>query len=265
MRPEPAGGFEWANTRSGPALSCRPLLRVAAHLFTTRDWALGSLDSAAGNGAAAWAAVAAELDTPPARLIRVRQVHGSSVLVVRSGEAHDAERLAEADIVLSDDRSRVLAIQTADCVPILIADTRTGVVGAAHAGWRGLAARVPETAVRRMTAEFGSRPADLIAAIGPSISAGRYEVGEDVRERFDAGFSAELLARWFPSTTRAGHWRFDGQQSARDQLAAAGLPAAQIHSAGLCTAEHAELFCSYRRDGSLAGRMAAALRPARAV
>jgi hypothetical protein len=260
MKPEPADSFEWADTRSGPALSCRPLSRVAAHLFTTRNWALGSLDPAAGNGSAGWAAVAAALDTPPAHLVRVRQVHGSSVLVVRAGETHDPARPGEADIVLSDDPSRVVAIQTADCVPILIADTRTGVVGAAHAGWRGLAARVPETAVRRMTAEFGSRPADLVAAIGPSISAGRYEVGEDVRDRFEAGFPAELLARWFPSATRAGHWRFDGQQSARDQLVAAGLLEAQVHSTGLCTAEHAELFCSYRRDGSQAGRMAAAIR-----
>jgi YfiH family protein len=260
MRAQTADGFEWLDTPSGPALSCRPLSRVAAHLFTTRDWALGSLDSSVGNGSAAWAAVAAALDAPPAHLVRVRQVHGSSVLVVRNGETLDPERLAEADIVLSDDRSRVLAIQTADCVPILIADTRTGVVGAAHAGWRGLAARVPETAVRRMTAEFGSRPADLVAAIGPSISAGRYEVGEDVRERFEAGFPAELIARWFPSTTRAGHWSFDGRQSARDQLTAAGLPAAKVHSADLCTAEHAGLFCSYRRDGTGAGRMAAAIR-----
>jgi len=155
----------------------------------------------------------------------------------------------------------VLAIQTADCVPLLFADRRTGVVAAAHAGWRGLAARVPEVTVRALGEAFGSRPADLIVAVGPSISAARYEVGAEVRDQFErGGFPDDQLARWFLPGTRAGHWQFDGWASARDQLAAVGVPADRIHSSDLCTAAEAGLLCSYRRDGKRAGRIAGAIR-----
>ena len=163
---------------------------------------------------------------------------------------------------MSDDPRLALAIQTADCVPLLIADRRTGAVAAAHAGWRGLAARVPVVAVEALTREFGSRPADLVAAIGPSISAARYEVGADVRERFAAsGCSRAQMARWFADADRPSHWHFDGWRSARDLLEAAGVPAAQIHASGLCTASHPDLLCSFRRDGMGAGRVAGAIRP----
>jgi len=166
-----------------------------------------------------------------------------------------------ADIVVSDDASVALAIQTADCVPLLIADRATGVVAAAHAGWRGLAAGVPGVTVVALTHEFGSAPANLIAAVGPSISAERYEVGEDVRAHFLAsGWPAARLERWFPSATRQGHWLFDGWESVRDQLLSAGVPGSSIYSAALCTSANPDLFCSYRRDGKGAGRIAAAIR-----
>jgi YfiH family protein len=155
-----------------------------------------------------------------------------------------------------------MAIQTADCVPLLIADRRTGAVAAAHAGWRGLAAGVPEAVVMALTREFGSRPADLVAAIGPSISAARYEVGADVRSRFTES-GGPRVASWFAAADRPRHWYFDGWRSARDLLEAAGIPAAQIHVAGLCTASHPDLLCSYRRDGAGAGRIAGLIRPGR--
>ena len=167
----------------------------------------------------------------------------------------------EADIVVSDDASLALAIQTADCVPLLIADRATGVVAAAHAGWRGLAAGVPAVTVVALAHEFGSAPANLIAAVGPSISAERYEVGEDVRARFlESGWPATSIERWFPAATRPGHWLFDGWKSVRDQLLSAGVPDASIHSAAFCTSANPDLFCSYRRDGKGAGRIAAAIR-----
>ncbi len=159
----------------------------------------------------------------------------------------------------------------------LMADTRTGAVAAAHAGWRGLAARVPQIAVDALTRQFGSAPADLIVAVGPSIGACCYEVGADVRDAFvQAGFEEGHVRRWFfdrpqptamnpsipalSSTRRAQHWFLDGWRSARDQLHAAGVPDQQIHIAALCTASHQEILCSYRRDGKGAGRMAAAIK-----
>lgn len=261
MLPEPTDAFDWVQAAGGPALVCLPLAGVAAHLFTTRGWTLGSPAVAHDT---AWDEVAAAMRVAPDHLRRLHQVHGAAVSVCHAGAA--ASRVPpDADIIISDDPAPALAIQTADCVPLLIADRRTGAVGAAHAGWRGLAARVPQVAIEALAREFHSRPEDLIAALGPSISAPRYEVGADVRTRFEeAGFSAAPLARWFAAAEKIGHWYFDGWQSARDQLEDAGVPPAQIHIAALCTATHADVFCSYRRDGPPAGRMAAAIRARRA-
>src|SRR5439155_7819585 len=131
------------------------------------------------------------------RLVRAHQVHGADVLIRRVGDAPGPPRRDDADIIVSNDPTVAIAIQTADCVPILIADRRTGAVAAAHAGWRGLAARVPQRAVEALGREFGSRPADLVAAIGPSISAPRYEVGRDVWTRFEqSGWNTEDMSRW---------------------------------------------------------------------
>jgi YfiH family protein len=224
--------------------------------------------------------VAQAIEVGPSQLVRVRQVHGATAVVYRNGDetADGGTPRADADIILSDARDVALAIQTADCLPLLIADRRTGAVAAAHAGWRGLALSVPVVAVERLAHELGSRPADLTVAIGPAIGACCYEVGEDVRARFqEAGFDSSRLARWFtsdpavssgnppmpslPPTRRPGHWFFDGSQAARDQLESAGVPVGQVFVAGLCTASHPDAFCSYRRDGGgAAGRMAAVVR-----
>jgi len=241
----------------GPALVCGPLRHLAAHLFTTREWALGS-----GVGSDdEWAHVAAALGVDLAHLVRLRQVHGAEVVVRRAGDPPPSGPRAGADIVVSNDPLVAVAIQTADCVPLLMADSKSGAVAAAHAGWRGLAAGVPTAAVAALEREFNARPSDLVAAVGPAISAPSYEVGTEVAERFAAaGFDASQLARWFSDGERESRWQFDGWQSATDQLAAAGVPSDQIHLAGLCTTAYPALFCSYRRDGKGAGRMAAAIR-----
>jgi YfiH family protein len=259
--PKPSEGFHWVQAAAGPALVCGALEPCAAHLFTTRRWLLGTAD--AGDRAAGWSDVAGVLDLEAAHLSRLHQVHGASVVVLRRGgsTAPPDHPLPDADIIVSNDPSRALAIQTADCVPLLIADRRGGAVAAAHAGWRGLAARVPGVAVRALADAFGSRPDDLIVAIGPSISAPKYEVDAPVRAAFEAaGHSPALLARWFIASERAAHWYFDGWASALDQLAAAGVPPAQLFTSGLCTASHPDILCSYRRDGKTAGRTAAAIR-----
>jgi polyphenol oxidase len=203
-------------------------------------------------------------------------VHGSDVAIYRSGETPPAAA-PNADIVLTDDDSLSVAVQTADCLPVLIVDRATRAVAAAHAGWRGLATSVPGVAVDRMAAVFGSSRADLLVAIGPAIGACCYEVGEDVRVRFEQrGFSRDQLERWFlevpavspknppmptlPAERRAHHWFFDSWSCVRDQLAAAGVPSEQIFGADLCTASHASTFCSYRRDGAIAGRLAGVIR-----
>jgi polyphenol oxidase len=274
--PKPNGGFRWVQLPGGPALVCDPLTPFASHFFTTRGWKLG--EPAATEES--WVDVAEAAGVEPSRLGRLRQVHGSAAVVRRKGSGHaerDEGNLDEADIVLTDDAARAITIRVADCQPILIVDRRTQAVAAAHAGWRGLAARVPIVTVERLAVEFGSRPQDLLVAIGPSIGACCYEVGGDVRARF-ASFADAEVEPWFavepavlagnapvatlPATRRPGHWFFDGWQCARDQLTLAGVPSDQIFVAGLCTASHGGVFCSYRRDGAGAtGRMVGVIRP----
>ena len=136
--PKPNHGFEWVQAHAGQALVCRPLERAASHLFTTRRWPLGSTSSA--DRADAWDDVAKALDVDRARLARVHQVHGAATLVVRgervaslSSEA-DRAHLPDADIVVSNDPAQAIAVQTADCVPLLVADRRSVAVSEAHAG-----------------------------------------------------------------------------------------------------------------------------------
>ena len=277
--PKPSDGFEWVQLPAGPALVCRPLERYASHLFTTRPWRLG--DSSTANDAGAWHEVAAAMAVETPRLARLRQVHGSAAVTYRRGAPLPAEGvLPEADIVISDVPGVALAVQTADCVPVIMIDRRLGIVAAVHAGWRGLVARAPVTAVERMARDFGTRSEDLLVAIGPAIGSCCYEVGPDVRTQFErASFTPAQLGAWFsalpvasglnPTMTalspvrREGHWFFDASQSARDELTSAGLTGAQIYASGLCTASHHDVFCSYRRDGAPAGRMAAAIRMSR--
>jgi hypothetical protein len=276
MLPQPDEAFAWVQAPGGDALVCRALAPLAPHLFTTRAWRLGS--AAAGGGNDGWGEIAEATGVSSGQLVRLRQVHGAAVVVAHSGERRTSlDDLPSADIVVSTDADSALAIQTADCVPLLIADRRTGAVAAAHAGWRGQAARAPRTAVDALRQTFGSRHADLVAAIGPCIGPCCYEVGRDVREAFvEASFDADQVSRWFtdaPRQTarnrsmrelsavrRPEHWFFDGQASVRDQLVECGLLPDQIHAADLCTASH-PAFCSYRRDGAQAGRIAAAIRP----
>lgn len=270
--PQPSEAFDWVQAAAGPALICRPLASLAPHIFTTRRWALGG-STTAGEDPAPWDDVARAVQVEPARLVRARQVHGADVVIAEDVRG----RLPEADIILSGDHTVALAVQAADCIPLLLADPTTGAVAGAHAGWRGLAAGVPAATVASLTRKFGGRPAGLIAAIGPAVGACCYEVGGDVKDRFEAaGASRGQLARWFltapirsaanPSMSsvsgprRADRWFFDGWSAACEQLVEAGVPVAQIFIAGLCTASHPDILCSYRRDGSRAGRIAGAIR-----
>jgi YfiH family protein len=273
IQPQLDGTFKWIETHNRIALVCRPLESVARHTFTTRPWLLGSVSD--GSVATGWKEVAKAVDVEPERLVRMRQVHGATVVVQHAGRP--VTPTTDADIMITDDPSVAIAIQTADCVPLLMADSATGSVAAAHAGWRGIALRVPSITVAALVEQLGSRAADLVAAIGPSIGSCCYEVGADVRQRFEAqGFSRQALERWFLSESadsvanprlpglskgaREGHWYFDIWAATRDLLLEAGIPSGQILAPQLCTASHADAFCSYRRDGSGAGRMAAVIR-----
>jgi len=241
----------------GRVLECTPLADVAPHAFTMRDV---DFKPAGRENLHAWRAVAHHFGVAADRVSWLRQVHGTAVAVFRRGaDAAPGEGRPEADIVLSDDPRRVVAVQVADCVAMLLADRRTGAVGAAHAGWRGSAQGVARLAVAAMHEHFGTRARDLVVALGPSIGPCCYEVGEDVRRAFlESDGHRDVVAHWFTSDD-GGKPHLDLWRANRDQLARAGVPPAQVHGADLCTATRRDLFFSYRAEGAAAGRMVAAI------
>ncbi|MCA1566367.1 MAG: peptidoglycan editing factor PgeF [Acidobacteria bacterium] len=186
------------------------------------------------------------------RLATCWQVHGADVRVVR-GETTGALDTNEkrCDALTTDAPHILVGVQTADCVPVLLGDARSGACAAVHAGWRGTAAEIVPAALARMRAEYGTRAGDVCACIGPAALHCCYEVGSEVIEVFRARFpyADELL-----TPTREGHARIDLQRANRRQLAAAGVEHARIHAAPFCTICRDDLFFSYRRDKKLHGR-----------
>jgi polyphenol oxidase len=269
--------FEWTRFPWGQALRCRALAGLADHCFTTRVPELTRGPAAPGDG---WHQVALAMGVAPRTIVRLRQVHGTGVVVVRRGAVTppDGPDWGTADIALCDDPGAALCAQVADCVPVLLADRPTGAVAAVHAGWRGTAAGTAAVAVESLVSVFGVDPRRLVAAIGPSIGPCCYRVGADVRDVFEAsGRWGNLLDAWFrarpavearrgiPGTDPAAaegrpSMFLDTWTANADQLERTGIPAAQIHVAGLCTSCHRDIFHSYRVDGNRAGRMIGIIR-----
>lgn len=179
----------------------------------------------------------------------LRQVHGTAVVHVPGDAlAGPPDTEPEADASVTSARDTVLAVLTADCLPVLIAAREGGEIAAAHAGWRGLAAGVLENTVAAMT-----HPArDLQVWLGPAAGPQAYEVGTEVRDAFLA-HSPDADSAFI--ATRAGHWRIDLYALARQRLAAAGIPVSSIHGGQRCTISEPDHFFSHRRDGR-SGRIA---------
>jgi len=179
------------------------------------------------------------------------QVHGADVHLVRDSDDASAKANERCDALITHTENVLLGVQTADCVPVLLGDGRTGAAAAIHAGWRGTAASIVANTLQRMNEEFGTRASDVRAVIGPAASACCYEVGAEVIELFRERFSDadELL-----TTTRQGHALIDLQRANRNQLVRAGVDASRIHTAPFCTMCRTDFFFSYRREKALHGR-----------
>lgn len=257
--PQPSGDFEWVQAPWGSALRCAPLAAIAPHSFSTREL---PLDGTRAPDSVPWDALARALGVETGAIVRMRQVHCAGIFEAegRGVGCHSApfssacDDWPEADIAISRDPSIALSVRVADCVPILLGDRRTGAVAAIHAGWRGTAAGAVAAAVQGLSRAFGSEPADVVAAIGPSIGPCCYEVGNELLPKF-AGHPDS--SRWFSRHKRPhlNLWR-----ATRDQLERADVPVRQIHLCALCTADHPDLFHCYRRDRTRAGRLVAAIR-----
>jgi len=179
----------------------------------------------------------------PASDVTLRQIHSSQVW-----NAHAlTDRQNEGDALVTDDPGRRIGVRTADCLPILLLDARRRVVAAIHAGWRGTASAIVAHAVEKMHLDFGSRPADIYAALGPCIGECCYEVGPEVACHFST-----LFPEWPPVT---GKQHLDLPEANRRHLTAAGVPAGQIFNSALCTFCLPEHFFSFRREPHTPERM----------
>jgi len=213
-------------------------------------------------------------------LVSLRQIHSDLIFRI---EGMPQQPLA-GDGLVTDTPGLILAVQAADCLPIVLVDRKRRVVGVFHAGWRGTVKRIGEKGVGEMRKHFKSDPRDLVAAIGPGVHGCCYEVGEEVRTRFEAQFAyagglfrevkdSDPVREKYPLlflTARApGHGELppklflDLVEANRRQLLDAGVMAKNIDTAAPCTACHTELLFSFRAENGVTGRMmaAAGIRP----
>ncbi|MBI1956515.1 MAG: peptidoglycan editing factor PgeF [Acidobacteria bacterium] len=215
------------------------------------------------------------LQAEPMSLVIPKQIHSDLIRVLT--DAPHADTSLVGDGLATNRPGLLLAVQVADCLPVLLVDVRQRVIAALHCGWRGTARRLAQKGVGAMQQTFGSREQDLWAAMGPGIRACCYAVGEEVMEEFEGQFHyagqlfshrpqpRSLLEMKYP-------WLFQNLPKASappdhhgisldlvlanvHQLREAGVPAQQIYSESPCTSCHPELFFSHRRDNGRTGRM----------
>ncbi|MBO0862008.1 MAG: peptidoglycan editing factor PgeF [Chloracidobacterium sp.] len=185
------------------------------------------------------------LDAADWTLVTAKQIHSADVRFV-SGLEDARSEPREGDALTANTPRVLLAIQTADCLPVLIADERSRAFSAAHAGWRGTLGGIVARTVERMQQEYGSRPEDLHAAIGPGISAAVFEVGPETlaqfKERFD--YAENLISNERPN----GKAHLDLNLANVRQLIDCGVRQDRIYESALCTCLRNDLFFSYRLE-----------------
>jgi polyphenol oxidase len=209
-----------------------PLFRRTKHAFSTKTRKGEKRLSAA-------------LGIPKGRLLTLRQVHGAEVLIYDQHTRALTYPLPY-DAVITHKKRVALGISTADCLPILMIDRSKKVIGAVHAGWRGMWRGVVQRAARTMIEVFESSPGDILAGIGPGIGPCCYEVGTEVVSLFQ-NFSdnpQEFIQE------REGKTYLDLSRAAQLELSEVGIPSENIEAIPLCTACRKDLFYSYRRDGT---------------
>ena len=286
-------GAGWAICRAHglQVIESRALARLSwlAHGFSTRPGGASVLDGkpALNLGFTEWderervsanrARLAQAVGAGEMALVTLRQFH-SDVIHVAPAPCAEAPK---ADALITATPGLLLGVQTADCVPILLADTRRRIVAAIHAGWRGTLARIAVKTLGRMSMGFGTCPRDVIAALGPAIGRECYEVGPEVAQAFAAQFPVaaewfdgpfEQLAHgeeplWLPWLTMMppGHVpppprvQLDLRAANRWQLIDAGVSEKNIAVSKLCTACRLDLLFSYRREGANTGRSMAVI------
>jgi YfiH family protein len=263
-----SAGFYWRERDGIRALVCEPLEQDGfANAFSTRLGGVSPMPTSDLNLAGFNEDAAENIYENRRRFLRLFdgdwtvtgcwQMHSADVRVVKSeveaqpkpGVLGDDEY---CDALISNIPRVLVAVKTADCVPILLGDPNTGAFAAVHAGWRGTSSSILMRAIEQMQSEYGTQPEHLRAAIGPAANVCCYEVGGEVIDRFKERFP-ESSSLFVP--TREGHARVDLQKANRDQLVTAGVSPERVHIAPFCTMDRNDLFFSYRREKSVLGRV----------
>lgn len=261
-------GFHWRRRNNVLGLICEPLEQEGfANAFSTRSGGVSPMPQEALNLAGFNEDTVDNIYENRRRFLTLFdgewklascwQTHSADVRVVHeiSDVPEPEKALGETiycDALTTNTPRILLGIKTADCVPLLLADARTGTCAAVHAGWRGTLASIAARTLERMVQEYGTRSEDVSVAIGPAALACCYEVGSDVIEAFHQTIpgSASLFKQ-----TRDGHALVDLQRANRDQLIAAGVHSESIYTAPVCTMCRTDLFFSYRREKKVHGRV----------
>jgi YfiH family protein len=212
---------------------------VSGGLYASLNGGTGSKDDAA-HVAENRARMAGALGVEPRRFLTLYQIHSPNVVVAEA--PWTADERPRADAIVTRMRALAIGVTTADCGPVLFADPQVGIIGAAHAGWRGALGGVVEATVEAME-RLGAARDHIRAAIGPMIRQSNYEVGSDLIARFAAEDRAS--SRFFAPASRDGHALFDLSGYVAARLARAGVT--QVEDLGLCTYADPNRFFSYRR------------------
>jgi hypothetical protein len=287
--PRKAGSSQWTQRvqRATRILQATPLAKLPwlVHGFSTRVGGVSKLEGkrVLNLGFTEWDSpdnvkenrrrLQAAVGAPDFKLISLLQFHSDAIAHFEAASTEPSR----ADASVTQIPGLLLAVQTADCVPILLVDVKNRVVATVHAGWRGTLARIVEKAIGRMQMQFDSQAADLLAAIGPAIGGCCYEVGTEVAAAFSgqfpnaAEFFDELRTGDEPNPFQwlnmmpPGHQPppkkvlLDLPKANRLQLEAAGVAAANISVSDLCTGCNRDLLFSYRKEGAQTGRMMAVI------
>ena len=261
-------GFYWRDVDGIRALICKPLeLDGFTNGFSTRMGGVSPMPHDALNLAGFNEDSADNILENRRRFLKLFpgewslagcwQIHSAELRVVKDAAQAQSQPYAtgdedRCDALVSDRNGILLGVKTADCVPVLMGDARTGAFAAVHAGWRGTVASICIKAVSQLMREYDTKPGDLRVAIGPAAGVCCYEIGQEVIDRFKTNFadSDDLF-----TATREGHARIDLFEANRRQLISTGVDPERIHISSLCTMCRTDVFFSYRQEKAVQGKV----------
>lgn len=188
-------------------------------------------------------------------LVLSRQVHEDNVVRADAGSCGNGilreNAFDSADGLITSEPGVALVTLYADCVPLLFLDKRTGAVASVHSGWKGTVKRIGAKTIERFRSEFGSKPEDILCAVGPSIQEDHFEVGDDVAEIFIKEFGEDTAVLY------GSRYHVNMQRAIIKQLVGEGVPEGNIENSGLCTYCCSDVFFSHRKTGGRRGNFAA--------